>query len=277
MEAIARSLKLMPKYIEALENENFDAFPAPPYIRVYLRAVAKHLMLDPDEVLQMYYHQSGVPAHERGESRKTRVDISVERHSRPKARWPLIVILVFVLGGIAFMYSRMNANPNAQADEEVVPGDSASTTLPVPQDGDSSASADMPADSAGVEKASPPPPEPEPKKDEPEAATEPAPPDATRPDSLVLVMTALKESAWVQVFTDGRSRMGFIPPGKSRVYRAVDSLNVHVGYNGALRYALNGQKIRPSNNKGVAMFKIDHDGTTGWTAKQWNKVFAERL
>ena len=52
VETIAKDLKLNVKYIKALEASEYEALPADPYVRVYLRSLAKYLTLDPEDILK---------------------------------------------------------------------------------------------------------------------------------------------------------------------------------------------------------------------------------
>ena len=51
---LARSLRLEPRIIRALENERFDDLPAPAFTRGYLRALAKELGLDGSMLLALF-------------------------------------------------------------------------------------------------------------------------------------------------------------------------------------------------------------------------------
>lgn len=50
-EEVARSLHLSPHHIRALEINNYDAMPAPTFVRGYIRAYAKLLTLNGDELI----------------------------------------------------------------------------------------------------------------------------------------------------------------------------------------------------------------------------------
>lgn len=51
---VEAALRIRRDYLEALETENFEALPAPVYARGFLATYARHLGLDPDEVLGLY-------------------------------------------------------------------------------------------------------------------------------------------------------------------------------------------------------------------------------
>lgn len=54
LEGIAADTKIRKAYLEALENESLENFPAPIFIRGFLKSYATALGLDPDEVLEKY-------------------------------------------------------------------------------------------------------------------------------------------------------------------------------------------------------------------------------
>ena len=60
VETIAKDLKLNVKYIKALEASEYEALPADPYVRVYLRSLAKYLSMDSEEILKKFYTERGM-------------------------------------------------------------------------------------------------------------------------------------------------------------------------------------------------------------------------
>ena len=51
LETIAKDLKLNVRYVRSLESNDYNDRPADPYIRVYLRSLAKYLLLDSEAIL----------------------------------------------------------------------------------------------------------------------------------------------------------------------------------------------------------------------------------
>jgi len=56
---VAEALCLSPEIITALEEEDYDNLPEPPYIRGYLRSYAKFLEIDAEEIVTRYEKQRG--------------------------------------------------------------------------------------------------------------------------------------------------------------------------------------------------------------------------
>ncbi len=54
LEYVADTLKISKKYLEALEENSFNVFPAQIYVRGFLSNYAKFLSLDPKAILDQY-------------------------------------------------------------------------------------------------------------------------------------------------------------------------------------------------------------------------------
>ncbi len=282
VESIARSLKLNPRYLEALEADTFDAFPAQPYVRVYIKTLAQHLGIDPHEVLNRYRRQLGVEGLENDEPGRTRVDLATVKPPVRRSSWPVTIGALLVLVAVALVVQRTHlAAPKAPAQTDTdsigTPGVQSDSTAPAATEDNAAAS--------DIDSAAPPTPAVRAEAVSPAPSRQPAVTAPTGPrtevvpgsaDSLVLVVSARRDSAWIQVFVDGSGWTNFVKPGRPRVFRARDSLNVQVGYNANILYELNGTPITPSTLKGVAMFRIDHDSITEWSSATWRRTFRNR-
>lgn len=263
LDTIAKDLKLSVSYIKAIESNSQDDLPAPPYVRVYLRSIATYLQLDPDEILKHFFEDRGLPATDAGEESQ-KIDVSIGRtEERTFTPWLVVAVIIIVLALLSYVSNRKGwLEPSTE--EPVAPAvspDSIEQTL------DTLPESLPAADPVGEEEES--------EKDTttqeivPESAVDP-------PNDLHLVISAVKDSVWAQVFTDGRSWRSFIRAGKSRVFHARDSINLHVGNNPRLKYALNGRQIK-INGKGVIAFRLDAGGVEPWSLAKWNRVFKDRL
>jgi cytoskeletal protein RodZ len=56
---VAEALCLSPTIVNALEQEDFDSLPEPPYVRGYLRSYAKFADIEPQEIIDLYETQRG--------------------------------------------------------------------------------------------------------------------------------------------------------------------------------------------------------------------------
>ncbi len=48
------AIKIRVRYLEALENEQYDVLPGPTYSKGFLRTYARHLGLNSDEIINLY-------------------------------------------------------------------------------------------------------------------------------------------------------------------------------------------------------------------------------
>jgi len=267
LETIAKDLKLNVKYIKAIESNSFNDLPADPYVRVYLRSIATYLMLDPDEILHKFFEERGDPPAGIEKEKSEKIKISVEKESEKSSKsWIIIVIIIIILAIVSYLQQRgvftnLLKKQSAPVTDTTAQGNTDevdSLITPAEMSDDSSGSDD---DTESMDDAEP---------DDNTINTE------NEGDSLKLVINATFDSVWVQIFYDGISWKNFIRSGGPRVFRAKDSINLHVGNNNRLKYALNGNKLSLPGN-GVKIFKIDHNGIEVWKRKQWKNVFKNRL
>ena len=62
VEQVAQDTRISLRFIEALEDEQFDELPAPVYVRGFLRSYANYLKLDPQPLLDQLVGGDRLPA-----------------------------------------------------------------------------------------------------------------------------------------------------------------------------------------------------------------------
>jgi cytoskeleton protein RodZ len=292
LETIARDLKLNVRYIKSIEANDYNDLPADPYIRVYLRSMAKYLSLDPEEVLKRFNRERGAATEEEPAERPTtKLDVAMNVHQVKKPKmppWPYIAALVGVLLVIAFIASRMGQSspPKAPAARAVdssavkrlkpVSADTMADSIPEkrPDSLDTNA---MPAAARGAAARAAAAKDSTAKAAAAKAAT-PAKDSVAKPaDSLTLIVRAEKDSVWLQVFADGKVWKNTLQKGESRIFRARDSLNVHDGNHSAAQYVFNGKPVSNVPGAGIVTFKADRSGIEEWPLAKWMSVFKNRI
>ncbi|MDR0306507.1 MAG: helix-turn-helix domain-containing protein [Chitinispirillales bacterium] len=102
VETIAKDLKLNVNYIKALESSEYDALPADPYVRVYLRSLTKYLSLDSDSILQEFYKERGVSGSDYRKDNK--IEISMRKYEEKKnPTLAIAAVLIVMLALFAFV------------------------------------------------------------------------------------------------------------------------------------------------------------------------------
>lgn len=262
VETIAKDLKLNVKYIKALEASEYEALPADPYVRVYLRSLAKYLSLDPEEILKRFYMERGMSIE-----KETSSKITISMKDKNEVKSPMLVIvmiLIALLAGFSIIANKKgwlqsfkpsmeevdttSASSNEFANTQESQADSLMVDSLFAKSQNSDSSADSSSDSVK---------------------------DTTGMMTLKLEVTS--DSAWIQVFSDGQSWKNIISINQSRIFTAKDSFNVHVGNNSTVKYSLGGKPLKVAGT-GIVAFKIDKNGKpVSWTLSKWNNVFKERL
>jgi cytoskeletal protein RodZ len=258
VETIAKDLKLNVKYIKALEASEYEALPADPYVRVYLRSLAKYLTLDSEEILKKFYMERGMSIE-----KETASKITVSMKEKEETRSPMLIValvLIALLAGFSFL-----ANKKGWIS---IPEDDfiTDTTLQTTQDSltDSPANDDSLFSEADLQQI-----------DSSSDLFSDTSVDTT--GLLSLKLDVISDSAWVQVFSDGTSWKNIIGKNQSRIFTAKDSFNVHVGNNSTVKYSFKGKPITVRGT-GIVAFKLDKSGKPIiWTLSKWNSVFKDRL
>jgi cytoskeletal protein RodZ len=284
VETIARDLKLNVKYIKSLEANEYTDLPADPYVRVYLKSLAKYLSLDSEAILKQFYGErgmvsSGSTSHDSAE----RIPITMKQ--KEEARNPLLIVaivLIALLAVFSFIAKQQGwiSAPETTAPATSTPADTefidpgistdsslADSLIPatqpqpaIPVD-TSQASAVKPTHSAAPAPVAP--------------VSTAAPGDTT--GQFRLTLSVVKDSVWIQVFSDGTSWKNVVYKGQSRTFSARDSFNVHTGNIAAVKFSCN-DKLLSVPGKGVTAFKLDRTGIAAkWPLSQWNTIFKNRL
>ena len=95
LDQVGSITKLRVKVVEALENETWGDLPPPVFVRGFIRTYAKVLDLDGTELLHLYERVAPLPA-------VTGKPVKVQ-HRSYKGRFLLAVILVLILGFVAYL------------------------------------------------------------------------------------------------------------------------------------------------------------------------------
>jgi len=285
LETIAKDLKLNVKYIKALEANEYNALPAEPYIRVYFRSLAKYFMLDPEEVLKRFYEERGIPPEAYKKDISSKITISMVENERQHMPWLIILGFIAVLAGFSFIAKKAGWISSAASNDQAM------DSMMVKKQGnaENGSHAHTRADSAedsllgALIPHSEPAPAPAIAHEQPASSAAPGSTPPPKKESvadtakLVLDIRSLKDSVWIQVFSDGQSTRMYLYANQSKRFTARDSLNVHVGNSSQLKYTFNGKSLSVKA-KDIAIFKLSRTDSKPemWTLAKWAAVFKDR-
>jgi cytoskeletal protein RodZ len=271
LETIAKDLKLNVKYIRSLESNEHHDLPADPYIRVYLRSLAKYLMLDPEEILKKFYEERGIHDEKYRKGSDSQISITMNDKERKKETkpWLIILVVILLLAGFSLIAKKMGGGSSSPASGSRPLSSSSSHADSLASQQKDGVQTDSSVDShLGILI---------PHEQQRTDSVKPGVKDTTTM-SLEIRAKLGKDSVWIQAFSDGVSWKNWLRPGQLKKLTARDSFNIHVGNNRLLNYSLNGKPMT-LNTTDVAIFKINKSVQQPelWNLAKWNLIFKNRL
>ncbi len=265
LEEITRSTRVLHRYLEALEADDFAALPALVFTKGFIRAYCQALGVAPDEALALYEERRAAsgeggrpdvagaraaPAAEPGLVTRKRREGSGRAENRGRgavlASFVMLVVLGLALFAVTFwLQPPREHRAAAPADEQKsIPGPAAQ----VPKAGTAAAApardrqAPVAARPAAVAPASA----------APEAPVTLA--GVTAPYRLV---ARTSELTWIRVRTeDGRTSEENIPPGETREWVSNRPFVLTIGNAGGVALELNGRRLAPLGPRGAVIERL---------------------
>ncbi len=261
LREIAKNTRVRESLLKALEEDRHDLLPASTIVKGFLNAYAKHVGLNPHDLILRYQNAlQGQPAPSTEPPTPKKVE------ERPKRRWSwlgFIVAGVVVLGLIlAYFYylqpsqpTRAPLPPKPQESVSAKPEEPASVQpqppTPIPPAPDTSSlpppapSTASPAPSASPSSAasvpSPPSVPSSTISSSPVPPTIAATPPAKEQKPLSLQLKAV-EKTWLAVQLDNQpEREMMLQPGETLSFQATDRIQLYVGNAGGLDLVFNGK------------------------------------
>lgn len=264
LEQAEEDTKIRKRYLQALEDGEYDVIPGRVYAKGFLRNYATYLGLDQEEVM-LEYKLLGVPAKE--EYKRTNIETSInKRRSSVRADRKtylatvliaVFAVLVLVVYNFAFKDTAKNSGnpgPDRSATEQgdkAKPADKTKTadkTGSIPPTGiqsggqnGNSASPSLNNSGAGNSGSGP------------AGSTGNAGSGNLNQNAsgVNLTLNGMDEVSWARVTVDGVVKFtGNINPGDSKTFSGTDKIIIRVGNAGAVEANLNGQSLGKLGSKG---------------------------
>jgi cytoskeleton protein RodZ len=283
LKEISQATMINLRFLEAIENDDFDSLPHSTFVRGFLRAYAKYVGLNPDEVVTNYEHylQSA-----EGEEVQEQSEGGIQSINYPKLGvWAGALVVLLVGGVLVYLGLRGGESPPGGLSSE---HETVSAVTPSPEPVAPPAEESLPVaaepESAAPEKAAPagkklPPASPAGEAPAGEGQALPvAPAPAEQPSSMVgpphptapaleeeiasalaetaegegveLVLKAVEES-WVLFRLDDEPEADMImPAGGTKTLKARTKIVLTVGNAAGVELTLNGKPLPPLGKPG---------------------------
>lgn len=284
IEEVATATKIQPKYIRALEENNFDVLPPEPFIKGFIEAYARCLGLDSQKVLSLYKEQvskEGInKSHVNPLKNNPLVQVEKPLGSRRRASLSFLLfgllcslLVVWIGYRIYLQEDLLFWEKTSQKSEPLSPQISGPLSLPKPQQNGGASPA-----SPRVETPTSPPMAPGQEGTETgetsaverkvalqeskhEEGGQPVPPPAElEVTSEPLNLTVIADSeTWLRVEIDeGEKREMLLAAGKTRSWKAQEEFLLSIGNVAGTRVQLNGKNLAlpPATGNVLRNFRI---------------------
>ncbi len=272
LEEISGELKISTRFLQAIENDQYDKLPGGVFAKSFVRQYARLLGLD-DEDLAGQVQQALAPVEPPHPVDLPRpsgfVSIQVpkveewEMVGDKRFKWSgwlsalVLVVVMLVCSAVYAWMQRPKAAVTAQATAPPAPTtvQSAAAQPPVAAEPSGTPGATAPPTAPGETAPAPaqtPEQKPaEPKPAEPKSTTAAESVKPPNPDATVHVEITADEPVWVLARADGKYDFsGTMEPHTTRTVEAVKEVTLRLGNAGGVTILLNGKPIGPAGPKG---------------------------
>jgi cytoskeleton protein RodZ len=234
LEEVEQATKIRRKYLQALENEQFDLLPGAVYAKAFLKNYARFLNLDVEETMEAYsrlfIREAPPRSPERSTPRRTKEPVKVNVPGKPRY-WLYLAAFVVLIGlTISLFYGARGMGLLPPADRTIE--ETRRNPAQVPQRMDENNQ--TPDGQART-------------------PDEQAVPDQT---GVNLVLNVKSDRSWMRVIVDGDPAFqGEVPAGQSKNFEARDKIAVTLGNAGVVEVLLNEQNLGFLGGEGAVVYR----------------------
>lgn len=218
LEDVEEQIKIRKKYLEALENEQFDVLPGHVYVRGFIRSYARHLDLDSAELVSRY--EAGITGKDALETQETALEEHKPAGGLPFRRWAGVLAVVAVALMLVFATSVLRGEHDPAVPDRQQAGQ---------HDRQESGNGDLAGRTEGENGPGP-------------GTAEPGLPQVS--PGLKLNLNVRDRDSWMQVVVDDQVAFeGYVRAGNSKSFQGERNIRLWLGNAGAVQVQLNGENL----------------------------------
>lgn len=255
LESISSDLKIRVSYLKALEEENFELFPADVYTIGYLRSYALYLGLEPEPLVEEFkvLRNKGPagPLSSQQESKtafqQSMIKITPEERAPPESRAVtklfkpqiLILIVIFLIVGIiitSVFKTGTIRNLNIKKEQKISLSEPPQASSAIITSSDNTKSSDIKASQSQVPQA--------PLPDETTVVnSQPAPLSPASDEEGYTIKIIAQELTWLKVESEEGIHDITMRPGETVKYTSRKGFKLTIGNAGGIKLSLNGKDM----------------------------------
>ncbi|MBM7854468.1 cytoskeletal protein RodZ [Desulfohalotomaculum tongense] len=221
---VEEATKIRARYLEALEEENFDILPGRVYAIAFLRSYAKFLGLNDEELVVQYKEQYREQQNGNKAEKELTADNDAGEREAGKPRYITYLVLALLIIGVVFaaVTALNNTKPDQTGEPEIVNNDNRRQEI-----------------SARPEK--------------PQRVETPAP-GVIENNNVELVLNVVDDRCWMKIDVDGKTEfMGIVQAGERKEFTGQESIYVVLGNAGVVEVLYNGENLGALGKKGQTL------------------------
>ncbi|MDD4237169.1 MAG: DUF4115 domain-containing protein [Desulfotomaculaceae bacterium] len=233
LEEVEEGTKIRRKYLQALENEQYDVLPGKVYAKAFLKNYARFLNLNVEEVMETFdYTQVKETPPAQDSINNSRDQPKLNRNQKPRY-WLYLATMVLVLGlATTVYYSARGLGLNHPAKEEFRTGEQGQNPsgdqARLPED--QQPTVQMPNNEAGVK----------------------------------ISLNVTKNTCWIRVIVDDTPAFqGEVMAGQTQDYAGAEKISFTLGNAGVVQVQLNGQDLGFLGEEGAVINREFTSSPTG--------------
>jgi cytoskeleton protein RodZ len=230
IDDISRDTRIAPRFLEAIETDDYSTLPGIVFTRNFVRQYALTLQLDPDPLLaELPKPDESTAPLPNPPSSPERPRSSYHRDRRMRSIRSSTAWLL-VIGGVGAAYIYFHKHSPRAGAPQTRPAAASPKAAETPGSQKTAV-----VQTAGAASAAMPP---------AKLSSRPSPVFSSKTAPVQVSLTTHDESAWVQVSADGRIAFtGMLKPNETKEVSAAEQVKVTTGNAGALTISLNGKTL----------------------------------